>query len=121
MAHSAFHFSLGMAFGTSMLLRPVFQRLIAGRKLAVCFGKWLIASYGLGVLAIAPGLLGSIGVPETVCRGWWMNIFLFHPLIDKVKTGGMLIGELGIISCFLLQYLLLLAALRKRLRRENAV
>jgi hypothetical protein len=45
-----------------------------------------------------------------------MNLFLFHPWIDRVKSGGMLIGELGMVLCFTAQYTFLLLAL-KRTRR----
>lgn len=119
MAHSTLHFTLGMALGTSMLVRSVLPGFTSARESAALFGKWLIVSYALGFLAIVPNLLRSIGVPEIICGGWWMNIFLFHPLVDKVKTGGMLIGEVGIISCFVLQYALLLAALRVRLHKRQ--
>ena len=115
MAHSTLHFSLGTALGTMMLVRTVLGRLTGREDLALLCGRWLVACYALGVLGIVPNLFRRMGVPETIVGGWWMNIFLFHPLVDQMKTGGMLIGETVILSCFILQYGILLVALRNRL------
>jgi len=84
--------------------------------MAPWFGKRLITAYALGLFAIIPGILRFVGMPEHMCNGWWMNVFIFYPVINKLKPGGMLVGEALVILCFALQYALLLAALRARLK-----
>lgn len=117
-ADSTVHFALGMLTGMILFIHPVIRDKIAGRKLAPAFKTWLIMSYGIAVFAIIPNILRRIGVPDTICNGWWMNIFLLHPLINRLKHGGMLIGRIGIIACFTIQYILLLTAIQLQSHRQ---
>jgi hypothetical protein len=70
-----------------------------------------------------PSLLRMAGVPEGVRAGWWMNVFVFHPLINQIKPGGgLLIGEVLILGVFAMQYALLVLALvasRRQLRKAR--
>ncbi len=105
------HFGIGLAAGAASGL-PFLKAALkedASRNAAI----WLAMSYVLGAAAVFPSLLGLMGVPESVTSAWFMNIFLFHPIIDRVKTGGKLIGETLVVSCFLLQYLMMLILLRR--------
>lgn len=120
MTDSTLHFALGMLTGMILFIHPVIRNKIAGRKLAPAFKTWLIMSYCLAVFAIIPNILRRIGVPDTICNGWWMNVFLLHPLINGLKNGGMVIGRIGIITCFTIQYILLLTAIRLQLHRQPA-
>lgn len=120
MAHTALHFSVGLAAGTVLPLPAIAKRLArAGRKAGV-LGLWLGAAYALALFASVPNILRGLGVPEPICSGWWMNLFLFHPWIDAVEKGGMLVGELLLAACFSLQYLALLLTLRSIQRRASA-
>ena len=114
MAHSALHFSLGMLIGSAVSLPPLFRAWFAGRKLARSFAVWILLSAALGILALAPGLLRRIGVPDAACDGWWMNLFVFYPALNKLLHGGTIYGVAAILACFTLQYALLLAALARR-------
>ncbi|MFC1497828.1 hypothetical protein ACFLS1_05040 [Verrucomicrobiota bacterium] len=109
--HSSFHFALGLALGTLTFLPAILRRLLFEQRMAFLMRKWLWVSYALGIFAIIPNILRRIGTPEPVCTGWQMNIFLFHPLINNLKSGGMLIGLAVIIICFIIQYSFLTAAI----------
>lgn len=119
MAHSIFHFSVGLAIGTAGFLPGVIKALKSGTKVSPAVARWLILSYGLAAAAVVPNLLRRLGLPEPVVSGWWMNLFVFHPLIDRLKQGGMLFGEVIIAACFTLQYALILVMLGKTLRRKR--
>ena len=117
MAHVAFHYALGLGLGTLAVLPVVGGRFIEGRPVSRPLGTLLVASHGLGLFAVVPNILRQAGAPEKLCSGWWMNLFLGHPLLDQVMTGGMLVGVGVILACSLLQYGVLLAALRGISRR----
>ena len=115
MAHSALHFSVGFAVGTAILLVAGRRRVRSGeKKHAMFLGGLILVSYFLGVVAVIPNIFRAMGAPEHLCSGWWMNIFFFHPLIDKIKEGGMFIGSCLIAVMFFIQYAVLLVALRRR-------
>jgi hypothetical protein len=111
MAHTVFHFAVGMAVGTAILLPAVYRRLKNNEATANPIRNWLIAAYGLGAWAVLPGALKRLGVAD----GWWMNVFLLHPLINRMKGGGVLVGEILLVFFFVLQYVTILVALRRRL------
>jgi hypothetical protein len=115
-AHPLFHFGIGLAVGTAAILPSIAGKIRSGDRMAPWLGKRLITAYALGVFAVVPGLLHLAGLPGFICNGWWMNVFIFYHLMNKLKPGGMLGGEVLAVSCFALQYVLLLAALRTRLK-----
>ena len=119
MAQSTLHFALGMIAGTAMSFPPLLRARLAGAKLSRHFTGWFLLAYGLGIYAIVPSLLRRAGVPDAVCDGWWMNLFLFHPLLDRLKDGGILLGEILVASGFILQYSLLLAAISRCHRKAH--
>ena len=121
MAHTAMHFAIGLAVGTVALLPSLAKTARRGEKLAPAFARWIGLSWALGVLAIVPNVLRALGLPEAFCAGWWMNIFFLHPLADRLKSGGMLVGELAVAACLSLQYLLLLTALHRVVIRERLI
>ena len=110
MAHTIFHFAVGMAIGTAVLFPPVYRSLTGNGNAAKPMRNWLLAAYGLGTWAVLPGALKWLGIAD----GWWMNIFLLHPLINRFKNGGVLVGELLVTFFFVLQYVTVLIALRRR-------
>lgn len=122
MAHIAFHFSVGLATGTVCLLPWLMIMFPANERKANLTGKWIIICYSLGLWAVIPNILRRLGIPENICSGWWMNIFFLHHLINEIKKGGMLIGEITITACFFLQYIVLLITLKtvmKKRRRQG--
>lgn len=118
MAHSTLHFSLGMVAGSALTLPALLAAWRRGRPLAMKFLRWLTLSWALGALAVVPGFLGRMGVPSHVCDAWWMNVFLFYPLLNALKKGGDTMGPIILSACFAGQYLLLLSALYARTRRR---
>jgi len=114
MAHSALHFSIGMAVGSAATLHGVARAWLARANVADPIGKWLLISYGLGIYAILPSLFRWCGVPETVTSGWWMNVFLLHPFLTGLKAGGMIPAGFAILLCFVIPYALILAALWRK-------
>ncbi len=75
--------------------------------------RWLYRSWALGVWAIIPSLLRYAGVPADFCKGWWMNLFLFHPLINQWGFHATIIGGVTLVGTFVLQYGVILVALFK--------
>ena len=118
MAHTALHFSIGMAVGSAATLHGVAKAWLARGKVAGPIGKWLVISYGLGVVAVIPSLLRWVGVPETITGGWWMNVFLLHPFLTRLKAGGMIPAGFAVLLCFIVPYALILAALRRQGREK---
>ena len=119
MADSAMHFGIGLAAGAVSgvpFLRAAFREEMSRNS-----ATWLSISYAVGAAAVIPSLLGILGVPESVTSGWYMNVFLFHPIIDQLKSGGALVGETLVVSCFLFQYLMMLLLLRRRLKAQPKV
>jgi hypothetical protein len=116
MAHAALHFALGMTVGmaaTAPRLRRAWQ---AGKAVAPATARWLASAWAMGVFAIVPSLLRYAGVPESFCGGWWMNLFLFHPLINAGLPQSAIAGSTAFMGLLVLQYLIILAAIA-RVRR----
>ena len=111
MAHVLLHYSLGVACVTLPTLPALIQQCRTGRPVARWLGRRLVLAHVLGLFATIPGGLPAIGIPVSWCTGWWMNIFLFHSLLDRLKPGGALIAELSTVVLFGLQYALVLYAL----------
>jgi hypothetical protein len=121
MAHSALHFSLGWAVGSLGAVRPLVAAWRRGRGLAGACRRWLILSYALGALAVLPGILRWLGVPDRICDGAWMNVCVFYPLLNRIRPGAHTAGPLVLGGCFAAQYVVLLVAiarLRRRRRRD---
>lgn len=119
MADSSLHFAIGLAAGTAILLPGVLKRIVSGSKTSQSAGHLLAVSYALALFAIIPNILRHGGLPEFFCSGWWMNLFLFNPLLDKLKAGGMLIGEIMIVILFTTHYSLILLAIARNQHRAN--
>ncbi len=120
MAHSALHFSIGMAAATLATVPGLIRRRRRPDRLAPFFARWIGFSLALGVFAIAPALLRRAGLPDAVCDGWWMNVFFLHSRLQRAWPGrGMLPGLMLIATISAAQYALIVAAiLRKRTKRK---
>jgi hypothetical protein len=117
-AHSAIHFALGVAAGTALSAPALSRAFARSRKLAMPVLRWLLFSYALGLWAVVPSLLRHAGIPESFCGGWWMNLFLFHPLLARYH-GGTVVASATLLACCAAQYALLLAAIRLQMRRRG--
>lgn len=126
MAHTALHFSAGLALGMAVTLPAVVRALrrpADRRALAASCTRWVAVSWMLGTLACIPNFMRYAGLPEWFCGGWWMNAFLFHPLIDRLVHGGTLIGGAVLVAGLSGQYagvLLALGVARLRGRQYHA-
>ena len=118
MAHSTMHFAVGLAAGTCILLPQVLAKIKAGEKTCKAIEKLLTCAYILAGFSVIPNILRHSGFPDSFCSGWWMNIFLLNPLLDKLKPGGMLIGEILIVLFFVLHYSIIIAALLRNRSRS---
>ena len=121
MAHSLFHFFIGLTAGSLCFLNIIFRPWLDGEKMSNPLRRWLILSYAIACFAIIPNLLCRAGLPQNVCASWWMNIFVLYPVINKLKDGGSLIGQVGITLFFILQYLCLLGAIARTRRNTSDV
>lgn len=111
MTHSAIHFSLGVVVTSTFFAPGILHALRRQQKLAPLLLRWLLASYAAGLWAVLPAILRHAGLPESVCGGWWMNLFLFHPLLSQLHLGGVIIGGACLAAVFALQYGTVLLAL----------
>jgi hypothetical protein len=111
MTHSAVHFALGVVVATSFFAPGILHALRRQQKLAPLLRRWLLSSYAVGLWAVVPAILRHVGLPEAACSGWWMNIFLFHPLLSHLHLGGVIIGGFCLALVLALQYGTLLLAL----------
>ena len=123
MAHTALHFSVGLTLGMAAAL-PAVLRALAPSAPSEATGRactrWVALPWTLAALAVIPNLCRYVGLPEAFCDGWWMNLCLFHPLIDRATHGGTLIGGLVLVAGLATQYGVLLAALAaKRWRTQS--
>lgn len=116
MADLMFHFGCGIAAGTVAGLPAVLRHARPPARVSTIAAAWLLSAWAVGLWAIAPSLLRAIGLPSAISAAPCMNIFFFHPLLDRLENGGMLKGEMLTSGAFLLQYLTLvwLIALRNR-------
>lgn len=116
-----FHFSAGVAVGTISMLPAFVARWRRGEKLARFLGRRILAAYALGAFAVFPGVLDNIGVPLSIIEGWWMNIFLLHPILNMMIPGGrgLLWGEVVVAMCSILMYALLLLGIWRGARGEK--
>lgn len=114
MAHAALHFAVGLAAGMAVQAPALRRAWDQGRELAPAVMRWLLVSWGLGFWAIIPSLLRYAGVPAGFCNGWWMNLFLFHPLINHFGPHGTIIGAALFVAGFSFQYAVLVAAIRMK-------
>jgi hypothetical protein len=115
MADRSLHLALGLAIGTMIFIPKIICLWRGGRSIYMAIAQLLIASYGLGFLAVVPNILRRIGVPASVCNVWWMNVFVLNPALDRFRPGGYLIGGLLVAGIFALHYCLLVCAIRRGL------
>ena len=113
MTASTSHFAVGMVVGTAVAAPLLWHQWRQRGRSATAIGRWLLWSYGLGLYAVVPNFLLRCGLPDGLCRGPWMNVFLLHPLFDKMGAGGMYKGAAAIAVLFAAQYSLLLLAIRR--------
>jgi len=110
---STSHFAVGMVVGTAAATPLLWRQWRQRGSSATAIGRWLLWSYGLGLYAVVPNILLRCGLPDGLCRGPWMNVFLLHPLLDGMGTGGMYRGGAAIAVQFAAQYILMLLAIRR--------
>ena len=121
MTHSAIHFSLGALAATGLCLPSLARRFRStGTPLARPLLKWLVCSLGAGLWAVVPAILLHAGVPAAFCHGWWMNVFMLHPLLFRLNLGGTIVATAMLAFCFAVHYGLLLCAVRIAEKRQAA-
>ena len=118
MTHSAIHFSLGALAATGVCLPSLLRRLRTGTPLVGPLLRWLCWSLGTGLWAVVPALLLHAGLPAAFCHGWWMNLFILHPLIYRLNLGGTIVATAMLVFCFGLHYGVLLFAVRSAEKRR---
>lgn len=118
--HSTIHFSVGMLLGTALTYRPVLVAWQQGRRVAPPLRRWLVVAYALGIYAIVPNLLRRAGLPHHLCEAWFMNIFLFSPLFNRLIHWGAMPGQFILSMLVAAQYSVLLWALRRTRNHKKA-
>lgn len=115
MAESVFHFAAGLAVGTAVFLPGLVRRFKTGDRMSAFFARWFLVAFSLAALAIVPGLLVRLGLSQRFLDAWWMNIFVFFPLLNSIKQGGFIVGTAIILLCGAVMYgSLMLAIARQR-------
>lgn len=123
MTESIFHFGVGLTTGTVLFLPGLVRRMLAGNRMSGFFTKWFMVAFGLGFVAIAPGLMARAGMPVRFLAAPWMNIFFFFPFLNSVRRGGFIIGTACVLACVAVMYGALLLAIargRRKSRRKPA-
>lgn len=113
MSSTILHMAIGMGAGTLIFARLPIRAFRGSDSPAKDLARWIAASWALGVFAAAPNFLAAAGLPYSLFDGWWSNIFLFHHLIDLLKPGGDLIGQLAVSFCGAVQYTAIICVLAK--------
>ncbi|MEI6809555.1 MAG: hypothetical protein WCN95_12615 [bacterium] len=111
MAESIFHFAVGLAVGTAVFVPALVRHFKTGERMSAVFAKWFAVAFGLAVLAIIPGLLVRMGLPERFLTAWWMNSFVLFPALNSFKHGGFIVGTAITLGCGAVMYLSLLLAI----------
>ncbi|MBM4149793.1 MAG: hypothetical protein FJ224_12250 [Lentisphaerae bacterium] len=119
MAHSTLHFAAGMALGTALSARPLVRAWRDGHPMAGPYARWFASSLLMGAFAVAPPLLRRLGAPESLLEGPAGNIFVLHPLINRIKPGGQTMGPLLLGAAFAFEYCVLLACLLRARKRRS--
>jgi hypothetical protein len=119
MAHAALHFAVGMTAGMVLLAPRLKMAWHTRRQVYAAVKWWILAAWGLGFAAIVPSLLKYGGLPESFCSGWWMNVFLLHPLLNRLLPQNLILASFIFGSLIALQYLFILAAIL-RIKPPNA-
>ena len=119
MTHSGIHLLAGVLLATGLCTPRILEAWRNKTPLAPPLGRWLLLSYALGLYALIPSFLRHAGLPDSVCRGWGMNIFLLHPWIKSLNLGGKIAGGAAILAVVSLHYGTLLLALRRIARQSD--
>lgn len=104
MANATLHLAAGLMAGMALAAPRVMRALRARAGMAPAAREALLASWALGACALIPSFLPHLGLPGGFCRGWWLNVFVLHPLLNRAFPGGTLVGELALMACFVAQY-----------------
>ncbi len=119
MVDVTFHFGIGLLTGMIATSRPVLAAWRTRRPLAPPIGRALRTGYALAAWAVIPNLLRHAGCPNGFVDGWWMNLFLLHPLIRRLGFGGAPLGAAVLGFAFAVQYALVLAAVARCTRMQS--
>lgn len=120
-AHVYLHFSLGLLLGAFISFKGVLRSWSLRQPLAKPIGWWILCTYCGGFFAIIPSVCRLAHLPEAFCRGWWMNLFVLHPLVDQLMAGrGLLVGELLIVGIFGMQYMVIILTIIAVKRKKRS-
>jgi len=111
MAHAALHFSAGMVAGMVLLAPRLKQAWQTRSQLYAAVKWWILAAWGLGFVAIVPSMLKFAGLPAPFCSGWWMNLFLLHPLLNYFLPQNLIVTSFIFGGLITFQYSVILAAI----------
>ncbi len=110
---STLHFALGMALGMLIVLRPIYRAWIQAKPLSTLIARGMLLSYGLGIYSTIPAITRRLtGNTQTGSATGW-NLFLFYPLFDRLPIPSIFVGEMAMALLFMLQYAIILLALRR--------
>lgn len=117
MAHVTLHLTIGMLLGCALAARRLRAAWRRNERLARPVARALLLAYGLGALAVVPSLLRRAGLPDAVCDGPWMSVFVFYPAVKRVfRYGGMPLGAAALTAAFAAQYAFILLAIARQRR-----
>lgn len=120
MAQSTLHFAAGMTLGSLLACPRVYRAWTRGTPVARAIARWCLLAYGLGLYATLPAVFRRLtGDPATGSAFTW-NLFLLYPLFDRLRLPSIALGEMAIATLFSLQYVVILAAVRRARRRNSA-
>ena len=120
MAQSTLHFSFGMLVGSAYMLPHLWRKWKQDSPLAKTIGAWIIISSALGLYATLPSILRRILGSGEWITSWWVNVFLFYPLIERLDLPSIALGELCTALIFVAQYAIILLAIFRCIKKVNS-
>jgi hypothetical protein len=109
-----------MLVGSAYMLPRLWRKWKQDSPLAKTIGAWIIISALLGVYATLPSILRRISVDSEWITSWWVNVFLFYPLIEKLNSPSIVLGELCTALTFATQYTIILLAIFRCIKKGNS-
>ena len=119
MAQSTLHFAFGMAAGSAWALPALWRKWIQKSPVSGAIARWLLLAYGMGLYATLPSILRRISGDAEWATAGWTQIFLLYPLIERLNTPSIALGELAIVACFAAQYAIIILAIHRAKRQQH--
>lgn len=119
MAHSSFHYAIGMTAGIIICMPLTVRRWKENKPLFHILLFQFICANFLGVWATLPVFLVKAGLSHCLLSHPSANFFFFYPVINKLASGSTYYGPVMIIALFMFHYFLVIVAIYRVKKRRK--